>query len=613
MAIMTGHFNGLNRDRIAKKVRKGPSTVSREIEKFKNEVNSRGLQRAAEAYGVSQIVNELHTLSVELAENKVTVAEATEGAAVASKLKTLQVDHGEIPLFITNVYNRSTEKGYSPSDIVADCATLRNLESTYNGTFEEIKKKYEEMGSKINGLREEARRLETENVQAEKNNAELWEQYNIDKTGLKQFKDTKDALTRLGLNIEDMDKTKTVLTEIRKLKFNPRQIIKKIVDIKDLEKRKSVLDEEVKHAGEVLGDLKHEIGEADTQIKAKRRILDEAKKLEETRLTITDIQAVRNTVISVAANNGLTPKQALKKLQEDIIENYDKILGLEPEVKSLTCRKEKLETEIKELKEEVNKTKLDTAAQVAALKEEYKTVEEKIDAYLQLRRKGVTDKDLIRWASIITATKLNPTIIDEELKTQKNLKQLEDDANKRINLLESRETELKATVNRLVSKRNKIEKSIEAVQQAGINRIKEAADSTSKQATATLNTMTKTATEISRQTQGILEDSKQKMRETIDKAEKSAETTEKKLEHISEQINTITDDAIKAGEKIGSLHPIAEAYQFLDTGIGEPQVVVPLAINVLSNLKTWLEKHNHPGILLDSKIDEVIGGLKKIG
>jgi len=58
------------------KVHKGSGTVSREIEKFKNEINSRGLLQATEEYGVNQIVEELHGLSIILKENKITDLES---------------------------------------------------------------------------------------------------------------------------------------------------------------------------------------------------------------------------------------------------------------------------------------------------------------------------------------------------------------------------------------------------------------------------------------------------------------------------------------------------------------------------------------------------------
>jgi len=630
---MDCYFHGYSsRDRIARKVHKGSGTVSREIEKFENEVNSRGLLQAAEVYGVSQIVSELHELSIELKKNNLTATEAKQGVAVAAKLKLLQVEPDEIEPFIANVYSRSTAKGYSPSDIVDHCESLKNLEDTYHGTFEEIKNRFEGMGSKIDSLSEDVKRLNLEKNQAEKSSAELWEQYDIDKKGLEKFNETKHALKQLGLNIDELDKAKTTLLEIRKQKHNSRHIIKKITEIKDLDSRKEVLDEEVKQAAEALKDIKDEIAKATTHIKANRKTLDEAQKIEETGLTIKDIQAIRNTVVRIGANHALTSKQAIENLQNDITVNYDKILGLEPQLISLNSSKEKLQKEITDMEKDVIKTKQVTKTQIASLEQEYKAVKEKIDAYLQVRRKGVIDEDLLRWANIIATTKLNPAIIDEELKTQKNLKQLEDEAKERIKILKHLETQIKTTVENLAADKIKIEKSIESVKQAGINQIKQAADittnqatdainiiiqkmktateissnqakdtldtmtlkmktlsdQTTKQSTNTLNTTTNTVNEISQKTQNFLDESKQKIQQILDNTEKSTTTTEQNLTHISDQVNAIIKEAMDAGEEIGRLKPIHEAIRFIDTGQGEPKVVIPLTFKFLTNLKTWV-------------------------
>ena len=654
MAIMDCYFHGYSsRDRIAKKVHKGSGTVSREIEKFENEVNSRGLLQAAEVYGVSQIVSELHELSIELKNNNLTATEAKQGVAVAAKLKLMQIEPDEIEQFITNVYSRSTTKGYSPSDIVDHCEALQNLEDTYHGTFEEIKKRFEGMGSKIDSLNEDVKKLNLEKNQVEKSSAELWEQYDGEKKDLEKFNETKHALKQLGLNIDELDKAKTTLIEIRKQKHNSRQIIKKITEIKDLDSRKEVLDEEVKQAVETLKDLKDEIGTATTQMKAKRKTLDEAKKLEETKLTIDDIQAIRNTLIRIATNHGLTSKEAIENLQKDITVNYDKILGLEPEVKSLTRSKEKLQNEIKNLEEDVRITKQDTKTLIESLKEEYKAVKDKIDAYLQVRRKGVTDDDILRWADIIVTTKLNPALIDEELKTQKNLKQLEDQAKERIKTFELTETQVKTTISNLIANKIAIENSIEDVKKSGINQIKQAAESTTKHATDTINLITQkmttdteaslkhakdtldsmskkmqevttasskqakdtlddatqTVTKISTQSQSILSNSKKTIQDLFNQTEKSTATTEQNLAHISDQVNAIIKEAMEAGAEIGRLQPITEAYKFLETGQGDIQVVLPLAFKFLTNLKTWVGQTKGWGLMTPT-INTLIDSLK---
>lgn len=610
-AIIAERFSGKKQEQIAKKLHIGKTTVNREIEKFEEEIDSKGLQRAAEEYGVSQIVNTLYDLSVALDRNKITATEAIAGAAVAAKLKLLQKEPEDIEPFITSVYQRSKEKGYSPAQIIEDCIALQSLEDKYNGTFEQIKKTFEEMGSKLDSLRSEASNLRKEIDHAKKEQAELWAQSEIDKQGLKQFNTTKEELARLGLSIDEPEKVKNVLITIKNEQYDTRRIIAKIKAVDDLEKHTSKLAEEIAQAKEQLDSLNKQTSKTTAQLKEKQALLDEAEKLKDSHLQIKDIQAIRNTAIRIATSNGLTPQEALKKLQEDVIKNYDTILGLEPTMKSLTRRKEKLENEINEQTQDLEETRSKTKTKIAELEEQYSTRKKQIDAYLQLRRKGITDEELIRWSSILKATKLNPIVVEEELKTQKNLKHIEEATNERINSLLKREAELKESITQLESRQNAIQKSIEKVQQTGINRIEAAATATSNQTRDMLNGIATAITETSEKALNSLDDSKRRTLDVMAESEKSVGTVKQNLTAISGQIESLTNQTITAAEKIKSLHPITDAYKFIDAGIGEPKIVIPMARQFLKNLKAWLKQNGKGDMSMNMSIDSLLKDLDK--
>jgi septal ring factor EnvC (AmiA/AmiB activator) len=138
-----------------------------------------------------------------------------------------------------------------------------------------------------------------------------------------------------------------VLITIKEQGYDPRRIVSKIRTIENLETSKLRLDKDVAQAKDELDSITRETHRVQVQLKAKQKRLDEAKRLEATNLRVEDSQAVRNAVVTIATRNGLTPQQALRLLQEDIIKNYDKILSLEPTLNNLTRRKEKLEAAIK--------------------------------------------------------------------------------------------------------------------------------------------------------------------------------------------------------------------------------------------------------------------------
>lgn len=609
-AIISAYFQVPNRDDVAKRVHRGGGTVTREVNEFKKEAKSKGWKSAAEEYGVSQIIEELHELSVIVNKNNIAPVEAIDGAKIAAALKPMNIDLSNLNQFINQVYTRSKEKEYQASDIVDDCEKIQNLEYDYELSYEEIVEKFEEMGSKISSQREEIIKLNKNIVEAKKRNVNLYDKYVTDKESLENYKNTNDALTKLGLSLKDMEKIETILLALKKEKLNPTKIIKKINEIKDLEESKTFFEFIVKKLKEEYKELENKNEVTKKEIYRKQNILDEATKLEETGLTINDIQKIRNTVIRVSSNHGLTTQQAITKLQTDITKNYDKILGLEPKLTSLQNQKEKLETEIKNQENELKEKRIETETKIQELEDENEAVKEQIDAYINLRRKGVTDEVLLRWEKIIKESKLNPNIIQSNLITQRNLKNLENEFNKKIVDKEQTVKELNSNITSLTSKKGEIITSIETVQQEGIKKIQGTTDKTIEQSRDQIILMYNKITKILSDSITALEKSETTNLSILNDTENNVKETKDNLQTISNQINFITDEAIAAGEKIGNLHPISEAYKFIDTGKGEPNIVIPLTVKFLLHLKTWFQNREKLDYTKESSIDNLIKELQ---
>ena len=190
-------------------------------------------------------------------------------------------------------------------------------------------------------------------------------------------------------------------------------------------------------------------------------------------------------------------------------------------------------------------------------------------------------------------------VIEEELKTNSNLKHLEDDAKKRIEDLKNQEKTLKERVSTLESKRQEIESAINAVKDSGITLIKQISDTLASKIEETSNR----AETIVKALDGFVSETNQKL---IDASSNVGE----RLKALPDQVNQMIDQAIKAGEKVGSLMPIADAYEFISTGKGEPEKVIPLASIFLVNLKNWLEAKEKLDTLIEMDIDGILTKLK---
>ena len=71
--------------------------------------------------------------------------------------------------------------------------------------------------------------------------------------------------------------------------------------------------------------------------------------------------------------------------------------------------------------------------------------------------------------------------------------------------------------------------------------------------------------------------------------EQSSTLARDRIDALVKEIGEVIDQAFKAGLDLRSIQPIADAYQFISTGKGEPERVLPTADMFLRNLKIWLQ------------------------
>ena len=116
------HFQGYGRNEIGRKIRRihrsfSPASVTNIISEFEQIVNSEGLESAAERYGVSELVLELHEISMTLRENKLEISECIEGARTEKKLKDLGVNVENFGQFV-KFYEKTQPENYDPATII---------------------------------------------------------------------------------------------------------------------------------------------------------------------------------------------------------------------------------------------------------------------------------------------------------------------------------------------------------------------------------------------------------------------------------------------------------------------------------------------------------------
>jgi predicted nucleic acid-binding Zn-ribbon protein len=584
------HLQGYGRNEVAKKSRESRATVTREIDRFEEQIEESGIRKAAEEYGVSQLIENLIEIAQIRKANSLDISDFVEGAKIAKTFRETKIDAAEASRLISEIWQRTESRGYTVNTIVDDCAELNHLESEY-GRFDNLKAEYDRIGSTMTQLQQEVATLKEHRDTEKTALHNTLKENNTTREEIVRFTKTSEALSTHGLDLDTLDKAVNILTAFEKEDYSPKRIVNRLKTIESLEDHLKTITSEAERTQTQLDKSSEQLHETESELREKAGALKEANKIEELGFSIPALQKIRNTIVSIASTHGLNRSQATTKFEQDLTKHYDTLLGLQSEVTSLEEKTKQLTHQINDL-EERNRSR---ASEIAA--------------YTRLRKKGVDDQTIIRWNNIMKQAGLNATIVEEELKTQTNLKTLEDKTKQRISELERRESALIETIKELKSTQAAIKTAIETVQRSGVKLIETTVEETRKKADEAIEEMTHAITENTRETVATIEKTKGDIADITAGAEKSAKDAYKELVQVQKRISILAESAIKAGEEIGRLHPISEAYEFLNTGQGEPAVVLPASIRFLTNLENWLESNKRFMFTLKQDIRNVINAL----
>ena len=192
--------------------------------------------------------------------------------------------------------------------------------------------------------------------QLKKQKSDVLAQNQVDEQKIEDYVQTKEKLLSLGFSADNLGNVKDFLLAVKAQRFNPDEVISKLNSIGELEKEKAKLEQETSAANDELN--------------WKKTLLSELRKLQETNLTIEQIDNIQKIVIRISADRGIDNSKAYAQFEEDIIRNYDSVLGIKPVLTSLQDSEKRLVTEADKIKQQL-------AAEEATLSEKVKRIEEK--------------------------------------------------------------------------------------------------------------------------------------------------------------------------------------------------------------------------------------------
>jgi hypothetical protein len=594
------------------------------INEFESEVGKKGLEAVSKDYGVSNIAKDLWEVASFKRKNKIEFSSMLEGAKIASALKKFGAGMPEFEQFLNSVYTRSLEKGYTPNEIISQSAKLEALEKKYGMKFDSLKASYEDIGKSLVSRKKEKIDLEAGIAQLSQRKTDLMTRFAVDEQKILDYANTKQQLALVGLDVKNLKDLRNFFVNLKNEKFEPKEIIGKLNSITDLQSQIVRVQQEVKIAKQDLDE--------------KKSLLEEIKRLEESKLTVEQVERMRSLIVKISSDHKVDSLQAYNRFEQDILQSYNTILGLRPETSRLEENKKRIEAEISAKRKDLESIEAAASDKIRKLDEKYSKQREEIEAYNELRALGIDGKRMLSWNQIIKSANLDFGTIEGELRNQANLKGLEDKTSAKIKELVTEELRLSQSISQLNQEKQKIESSILAMKESALSGIGEV----SSKILTSISTLKEQAEERLAETasnsQKSLEDlrnsTQQQIKQVSDSALSDLKTTVSELKSSAEDFskelrNSIEAAApeiknvglaLEAGEKLGKYRNILPLLQLIDgSGGGDESEALIAMWNLTSRFNAWLENH-YPGSkkdiseplakLLESINDEIqrVGG-----
>jgi hypothetical protein len=465
----------------------------------------------------------------------------------------------------------AAEKGFAPSKLAKLCFKIDSVEKKYGYTYDTLIAKFEELRKATAEKDKELKILEKEIASTTRKKDNLLEQYYLDEKKVQDFVDAKESLATIGFDIDKLQSVKNSLLAMRKEGFNSASIVEKLNAIGDLESRKNTLQK----------DLNSLSGE----LRAKKNHLIQARKLQDTGITIEQIERIRELVSKIASSHGINSDQSFERFENDVMKNYNVALGLESEVDALKQNKEALASELNQRKKEFEEEEKRHSDKIKKFEDAYEAQKREFEAFSELNAYGINGAKIIAWRDLIKESKINPELLDSEIRKVANLAKLEEEAKSEIAQLETQQKALEETLKDLGEKKTQIELTIMTLRDNSLSQMEE----TRAKALSTISEMGKQATLSS-------ENAKESLEATLMQVKSAASVFSSELtnslKEVEPQLQNISQ-AIEAARQIGRYEAMLPLLKLTDSALADKVSETEALVstwNVLNSFNAWLKR-----------------------
>lgn len=368
-----------------------------------------------------------------------------------------QVELSKSEKFLKSLFAKATERGYTPSQLVAQCMKIDQLEKKYSKTFDELKTEFDKLPKEIASRNKKIQDLEGSIANTKTKKADLMKEYSADERNVREYVDARYQLASLGFPVDDLTSVKTCLLALKNAKYAPETIIEKLNSIADLEARHASLESEV---SAINGELRE-----------KKSLLIQLRQLQNSGLKVDQVERIRDIVSKIGSRRGVNPEQSMARFESDVLKNYDLTLGLESDIIGLQETKSSLVKEAEEKKRSFEEKERNFISKLEELEAKYQNRKQEIQAYSDLRSRGVDGNRIIAWHELLSDANLDFGAIESELKRIGDLRMLTEAASARLNELQQQQKILSDTVSELSLQKRTLESTISSIKDLSLREL----------------------------------------------------------------------------------------------------------------------------------------------
>jgi len=367
-------LKGYSRDEIASKFNISTGAVTNIVNEWRNNIGS-------------LVADDLRELSLSLKKAQISPLECATGFRIGKMMQKFGINEEQFEYFMTDIYTKCQILEIAPEQIgeylsetvnlskIVFPSQIPNYINTKKTEIEQLEKQIEKRHEIISELNKEISNLEG-------NQKSLIENNNISLDAIKWYKDIEKELTSMGIPFDEISAFLECVRGIKKQGYDTGKIVTKFLELEYFDDKIDKQEEIIQRKLYEIEQLKINKKNLEDQIYFTQLKISKNQELENIGMGFKELKIIYQTIIEIAKENKINPKEAIKKFFNDLNE-YDDII-------SFKKKGEELRNEVSHLSMQIANNRIILSSQ------------QYMGTILQeLLKIGITEKDIADINSIL--------------------------------------------------------------------------------------------------------------------------------------------------------------------------------------------------------------------